>query len=64
MSRKKRRYGLSFSWKRAVGLSQRKQKIARKIGIPLTRAGRQRKVGALVLGAFLGRRARRKKRSR
>jgi hypothetical protein len=37
--------GVSFSWKRAVGITAAKQKIARATGIPLTRAGRQRKVG-------------------
>jgi len=28
--------GLSFSWKRALGITQTKQKIARKTGIPTT----------------------------
>ena len=37
--------GLSFSWKRASGLSAAKGKLSRQIGIPLTRSGRQRKVG-------------------
>lgn len=37
--------GLSFSWKRATGLSAAKAKLSRQIGIPLTRSGRQRKVG-------------------
>lgn len=37
--------GLSFSWKRAIGLSAAKAKLSRQIGIPLTRSGRQRKVG-------------------
>jgi hypothetical protein len=37
--------GLSFSWKRAVGLSAAKGKLSRKIGVPLTRSGRQRKAG-------------------
>jgi hypothetical protein len=40
--------GLSFSWKRAVGLSASKGRLSRQIGIPLTRAGRQRKVGAAL----------------
>jgi len=40
-----RKFGFSWSWKRAVGLSGLKGKISRKIGIPLTRQGRQRKVG-------------------
>ena len=45
MSRKFRIPGLSFSWKRAIGLSGAKAKLSRSIGIPLTRSGRQRKVG-------------------
>ncbi len=37
--------GLSFSWKRATGLSAAKAKLSRQIGVPLTRSGRQRKAG-------------------
>jgi hypothetical protein len=37
--------GLSFSWRRAVGISQAQAKLSRKIGIPLSRSGRQRKMG-------------------
>jgi hypothetical protein len=43
MGRKK--YGFSFSWKRATGLSAAKGKLSRQLGIPLTRSGRQRKAG-------------------
>ncbi len=39
--------GLSFSWKRAVGVSSAKRKIAKATGIPTTRSGRQKKVGKL-----------------
>lgn len=46
-----RKFGVSFSWKRAVGISAVKQKISRRTGIPLTRSGRQRKIGRL-LGGF------------
>ena len=46
--------GLSFSLKRAVGITKVKQKISRKTGIPLTKGGLQRKVGGLVLGSLLG----------
>ena len=34
-----------FSWKRATGISAAKSKISRSIGIPLTKSGRQRKIG-------------------
>jgi len=43
-----RKFGFSFSWKSAIGLSAAKGRLSRKIGIPLTRAGRQRKVGRAV----------------
>jgi hypothetical protein len=49
MSRKKS-HGLSFSWKRAIGISGAKQSIARKTGMPLTKQGLERKVGATILG--------------
>ena len=45
MGRKKGIPGLSFSWKRASGLTAAKSKLARASGIPLTKAGRQRKMG-------------------
>jgi hypothetical protein len=38
-----------FSWKRFIGISAFKAKISRKIGIPLTKSGRQRKLGAFVM---------------
>jgi hypothetical protein len=40
--------GLSFSWKRALGVSQAQARLSRKIGFPLSRSGRQRKVGRSV----------------
>lgn len=45
MGRRRGIPGLSFSWKRAIGISGMKNRISRKIGIPLTRSGRERKVG-------------------
>jgi hypothetical protein len=39
-----------FSWKRAIGISAAKARLSRRIGIPLTRSGRQRKLGKLVSG--------------
>jgi hypothetical protein len=57
MGRKKGIPGLSFSWKRASGLTAAKRKLSREIGIPLTKAGRQRKVakalGCCVPAAFI-----------
>lgn len=37
-----------FSWKRFVGISAFEARISKKIGIPLTRSGRQRKLGAFI----------------
>lgn len=34
-----------FSWSRFLGISAAKGRVSRKIGIPLTRSGRQRKLG-------------------
>lgn len=46
--------GLSFSWKRALGISQAKQKIARQTGIPTTKAGMERKLGKMILKLIFG----------
>jgi hypothetical protein len=40
--------GLSFSWRRALGISQAQARLSRQIGIPLSRSGRQRKAGKLT----------------
>jgi hypothetical protein len=39
-----------FSWKRATGVTRQKQRISRRTGIPLTKSGRQRKIGRMVTG--------------
>ena len=38
-----------FSIARLLGISAAKAKISKKIGVPLTKSGRERKVGAVVL---------------
>jgi len=40
--------GLSFSWRRALGVSQAQARLSRQIGLPLSRSGRQRKAGRLA----------------
>lgn len=40
-----RKFSFSWSWKRVTGLSSFRGKVSRRMGIPLTRSGRQRKVG-------------------
>lgn len=42
---RKRSTGFSFSWRRALGISQAQASLSRQIGVPLSRAGRQRKLG-------------------
>lgn len=37
--------GLSFSWKRALGVTKAKRSISRSLGIPLSKSGRRNKVG-------------------
>lgn len=39
-----------FSWKRALGVTRARQNFSRKTGIPLTKSGRQRKIGKFVTG--------------
>ena len=46
--------GLSFSWKRALGISQEKQKFARQTGIPTSKSGLERKVGSLIVKGIFG----------
>lgn len=47
MAKKKGIPGLTFSWKRALGITKAKRKIAKATGIPTTRSGRRAKVGRL-----------------
>lgn len=46
--------GLSFSWKRALGISQAKQRFARETGIPTSKAGLERKIGSMILKSLFG----------
>ncbi len=41
--------GLSFSLKRAVGISGLKNKVAKKVGIPTTKQGLERKIGGAII---------------
>lgn len=40
--------GLTFSWKRALGITDAKRKIANATGIPTTKTGRRNKVGKFL----------------
>lgn len=46
--------GLSFSWKRSLGITQAKQKFARETGIPTSKAGVERKIGSIILKVLFG----------
>lgn len=46
--------GLSFSWKRAIGVSQAKQQLAKRIGIPTSKAGLERKIGKMIIKSIFG----------
>ena len=48
-----RKFGFSFSAKRALGISSLKSSIARATGIPTTRSGLYRKIGRAVTGGLL-----------
>lgn len=54
--------GLTFSLKRALGISGLKTKIARKTGIPTTQQGLQRKIGAGIIDLITGKKGGNKKR--
>jgi hypothetical protein len=46
------KYGFSFSLSRLLGIAQAKQRFVRKTGIPTTKGGMQRKIGASILKLF------------
>lgn len=52
--------GLSFSLKRALGISAVKQKVTKSIGIPTTKHGVERKIGGAILKTVTGKSKKRK----
>lgn len=46
--------GVSFSWKRALGITKAKQQFARETGIPTSKSGIERKIGNSILKALFG----------
>ena len=48
------KFGFSFSWKRALGITAAKQRFARETGIPTSMGGVERKVGRSVLNLLFG----------
>lgn len=46
--------GVSFSLKRALGITKMKQKFARETSIPTSNGGLERKIGNTIIKAILG----------
>lgn len=46
--------GLSFSWRRALGITQAKRDFTKKTGIPTTKSGIERRIGSAIIKALLG----------
>lgn len=46
--------GLAFSWKRAFGVTQVKQKISHRTGIPMSWSGLERKIEREIIKFILG----------
>lgn len=51
--------GLSYSLKRALGISGLKTKVARKTRIPTSKGGMERKIGRAVIDFITGKKRRR-----
>lgn len=48
--------GLSFSWKRALGITQAKRDFTKSTGMPTTKAGIERKIGSAIIKVLFGKR--------
>lgn len=44
--------GLSFSWKRALGVTKVKREFTKATGIPTTKAGVERKLGSAIISTI------------
>jgi len=49
-----KKFGLSFSLNRALGISGFKNKISRETGIPTTKNGLNQKIGRMIVNLLLG----------
>lgn len=49
-----KKFGISFSLSRLIGLSSAKQKVARKTGIPTTKIGMNAKIGRILIKLITG----------
>lgn len=46
--------GLSFSWKRALGISQAKRNFTKSTGVPTTKSGIERRIGSTIIKIIFG----------
>jgi len=46
--------GFSFSWKRLLGITGVKQSFAQKTGVPTSKTGIERKLGAILIKMIFG----------
>ena len=44
--------GISFSWKRALGVTRVKREFTKATGIPTTKSGVERKIGSAIIKAI------------
>lgn len=48
------KFGFSFSWKRALGISSAKRKFSSKTGIPTSKSGLKSKLGSFIINLIFG----------
>lgn len=48
------KFGFSFSWKRLLGITSAKQKIAKATSVPTTKGGIEHKIGAAIIKIIFG----------
>ena len=60
-SNRRKRKKNTFSWKRALGITQLKRWFTKETGIPLTKAGWERKIGKFFIDLFTGGKEEKKK---
>ena len=48
--------GVSFSWRRLLGIDKVKREIAKTTGIPTSKAGMERKIGNVIIKTIFGKR--------
>lgn len=47
-----KKFGFSFSWKRASGISGARNSFAQRTSLPTTKGGLERKIGSFILNLF------------